>query len=171
MEVLKHKNKELEIKLPCSKITFISEEDSWILKEFPHWRFSGNYCKVSRYIKTEYGKAKEEYFIHRLIIGVVKGFEVDHINRNKLDNRRSNLRLASRGENSQNKAKAKNTTSKYRGVCYRPKLNKSKPWTGYISKNGKRFELGYFDNEVDAAKAYNKKAKELWGEFAYENKI
>lgn len=162
----------MEIKLPCGAICLIDKKDSWIRKVFTSWyKVRGHVC-CERYIKTKYGRAREKYYLHRLIIGsVVKGFEVDHINRNGLDNRRCNLRLATRGENTMNKVKSKKATSKYRGVCYRQSINKKNPWTAYIEKKGKRYELGYFKTENEAARAYNKKSKQLWGEFAFLNDV
>lgn len=160
-----------EFNLPSGEIFMISNEDLKLLEIFPTHRNVKGYVRLNRYIKTEYGFAREDQYLHVLIVGSVRGFEIDHINRNKLDNRRENLRLASRGENSQNKNKAYGTTSKYRGVCYRPKLNKSSPWTAYCSKNGVRYELGYFKTEVEAALAYNKKSLELWGSFSFQNEI
>lgn len=161
----------IEVILPCGRITLISNEDKKYLEIFPYWRYSCGYVSVTRYHKTEYGTAREDYRYHRILLNSPKGFEVDHINRNKLDNRRINLRLASRSENSANKAKAKGTTSIYRGVCYRVKINKKNPWGAYISKNKKRIELGYYPTEHDAALAYNKKSLEIYGDFAFLNEI
>lgn len=161
----------LEVKLPNGQITLISKQDEHLIEVFPYHNVYGNYFRISRYVKTEYGKAKEEYYFHRLIMEFPKGFDIDHINRNKLDNRRTNLRLCSRGENNMNKSKALGLTSKYRGVSYRPKSNSKNPWVAYISKKGVRYELGYFKDENSAALAYNEKAKELWKDFAFQNEI
>jgi hypothetical protein len=171
MKIIFENKEELHIELPCGKITKISAIDKKFIDIFPSWRFSGGYVRCSRYIKTKYSSVKEDLFLHRLIMGIVKGFEIDHANRDKLDNKRENLRRASRGENTHNKNKSKNTTSKYRGVCYRPKINKKNPWIAYVSKNKKVNYLGYFNSENEAAEIYNKKAKELWGDFAYQNII
>lgn len=131
-------------------------------------RFSGGYMKICRYLKTEFGTVKEEYYFHRLIMNFPKAFEIDHVNRNKLDNRIENLRLATRGENQVNKNKAKNCTSKYRGVSYN---NRQKKWVAYINHDGKRKHIGYFENEDEAAIAYNICSKEKYGQFAFINNI
>ena len=160
----------IEVSLPCGTTTKISQQDKWILEVFPIWRSIKNHIRVMRKIKTEYGFAREEYYLHRLILGApVKGFEIDHIDRDGLNNTRENLRLASRGENTYNKDKAVGTTSKYRGVACKRVNNRKNPWTAYISKAGKRYELGYFKTEKEAALAYDEKARELWGSFAFQN--
>lgn len=171
MTIISDDGQDIKIELPCGKLTIISKKDEWIIKTFSSFRSDKKgYVKASRYIKTEFGFAKEDCLLHRLIIGkIIKGFQIDHKNRNPLDNRRTNLRLATRGENAMNKAKAKGCTSKYRGVAYRPNHNKINPWISYVSKQKKQNYLGYFKTEKEAAIAYDKKSKELWGEFAFLN--
>lgn len=89
---------------------------------------------------------------------------VDHINLNKLDNRRCNLRIATHSQNSQNRDKLnKRCTSKYVGVRKTPQGN----WSAQI----KNKYLGRFDNEEDAARRYNEEALKLFGEHAYTNMI
>ncbi len=96
----------------------------------------------------------------REIMNAPAGLEVDHINGHTLDNRQSNLRICTHKENTWNKKK-KFGKSKYRGV-HKHSVNK---WRARISINGKRFCLGLFDNELDAHIAYDKKARELYGEY------
>jgi len=112
--------------------------------------------------------------MHRLIMGCTPGDGrvVDHKNGNKLDNRRENLRICSRGENASNRHKQANNTSGYKGVHWEATRGK---WIASIKRreNGKlkNFFLGRFDCKVEAAKAYNKRALELHGEFAILNKV
>jgi hypothetical protein len=112
--------------------------------------------------------------LHRYLVGLPFGDsrEVDHINGDGLDNRRVNLRICSRLENSRNRRKPANTSSRYLGVCWHVC---AKRWTARIqpSVNGKKkyTHLGYFDNEVDAALAYNTAATRLYGEFARLNEV
>lgn len=169
MKIVSELENYLEIKTSDGFVTKISKIDKKYCDDFPSWRIWGRYVRVTRYVKTEYGFAREDYYLHRLIMNKQKGFTVDHKNRDKLDNRRENLRLVTRSENGQNKAKAKGLTSIYRGVGHRPRSNKKNPWVAYISKDGIRYDLGYFNNEIDAAKAYDKKALELYGQHAYFN--
>lgn len=108
-------------------------------------------------------------FMHNLILPPKAGFKVDHKNRNGLDNRRNNLRLANNTQNAGNSGprnlwRGRETSSKYKGV-YRDKKNQMNPWCASFRKK----RLGAFATEIDAAKAYDKAAREAYGEFAYLN--
>lgn len=107
-------------------------------------------------------------FIHRIVTNAKKDELVDHINNNKNDNRLMNLRIATASQNSHNKLKQVGRSSKYIGVCFH---KRDKIWNAYITHEKKRYSLGYYENEIDAAKAYNKKALELFSEFANLNQL
>lgn len=158
----------LDITLPDGSITLVDEKNLWIKEVFPHWRKVGIHVRVTRYIKTEYGQAREEYYLHKLICKAPPGIEVDHINRNGLDNREENLRWATRSQNMANGTKLKVNTSGYRGVS-KYLRSKSNPWRAYCTKNKKVRHIGYFSTAEEAAKAYDKVAKEVHGRFAYQN--
>lgn len=91
-------------------------------------------------------------------------FLVDHKNGNGLDNRKSNLRLATHSENAQNSRHRKHTSSQYRGVSVRNGL-----WTALITQRGQQFYLGQFHSEEEAAKAYDAAALRMHGQFASLN--
>ena len=91
---------------------------------------------------------------------------VDHKDRNCLNNHLSNLRFCTRKENQHNRSKNKNGTSVYKGVCFYKPLNK---WLAQIKHNGLKIHLGYYTDESDAGRAYDRKAKELFKEFAVLN--
>ena len=106
--------------------------------------------------------------VSRLVLNAPKNKYVDHIDGDLSNNKKDNLRLCSLSQNQWNRKIQSNGTSKYKGVCLR--LNKkSKKWRAEICKNRKIYRIGLFDNEVEAAVAYNEKAKELFGEFAKLN--
>jgi len=93
--------------------------------------------------------------------------KIDHVNHNGLDNRRSNLRLATIQENQFNRQIQKTTkSSQYKGVSWETKQNK---WRPSIKFNNQNIHLGSFTSEEDAARAYDKVAKELFGEFCCLN--
>lgn len=111
-------------------------------------------------------------FIHRILLNAQPGQVCDHINGNTLDNRRENLRIVTTSQNAMNSDRpSSRRVSKYRGVS--PSASKKRSWTAQTMQrlNGKtnRYHLGTFKTEVEAAKAYDEKAKELFGEFARLN--
>lgn len=107
------------------------------------------------------------FYLHREIMNAQKGQIIDHINGDKLDNRKSNLRFCTDFENTKNRDKSNgNYTSKYKGVYLDKKRNK---WIAQITYNYKAINLGGFDTQEKAAQAYNEKAKELYKEFAKLN--
>ena len=130
----------------------------WVLLENlqnPHW---------AKYAKTKINN--KTVFMHRMIIQPEAGLIVDHINGNGLDNRRSNLRIVTSSQNSQNRI-TNYGTSKYKGVSW---YKSSKTWTAQIRKKGRQLKhLGYFKNEITAAKIYDEAALEYFGEFAQLN--
>lgn len=106
-------------------------------------------------------------FMHRFIMDAPQGTIIDHINRNALDNRKSNLRFCTKAENQRNRTSRQiNNTSGYKGVT---KVRNK--WAARISHQSKRIHLGYFVNIHQAAEAYNQAALKYFGDFANLNKI
>lgn len=125
--------------------------------------------------------ARGEYYLHNEVwermMGekLPKGFLVDHINGDKLDNRRVNLRLATRLDNEANKRKrltqgGKPPSSQYKGVS-KVKDGRKKCWRGTLTYEKQQKHLGAFFTEREAAEAYNEAAKEWFGEFAHLNEF
>jgi hypothetical protein len=109
--------------------------------------------------------------MHRHILGLSQGDpEVDHVNGDRLDNRRANLRFPpTRSEAMANQAKQQRlTSSRYKGVTW---SKYAKRWSAQIKINRKMRYLGYFDTQEEAALAYNAAAIEVWGEFAHPNVV
>ncbi len=106
--------------------------------------------------------------MHRYLMNSKNKEIIDHINHNKIDNRLHNLRISSSILNGHNKTKQQNTSSKYIGVCLNKQIGK---FQAQIIKEGKRYYLGCFKTEKEAAQAYNNKAIELYGKFANLNII
>lgn len=104
--------------------------------------------------------------MHRKILGVGIGVLVDHIDGDGLNNVRSNLRPATRAENSRNSRKQSNSTNDYKGITFDARAKK---WQALIRADGKSVSLGYFDTPEDGARAYDAAAKKCFGEFAHVN--
>lgn len=107
-----------------------------------------------------------KYRMHRVIMGCVHGDkkQVDHIDGNKLNNQRCNLRIATHSENERNRGKNKNNKSGHKGVSWHKKSNK---WQVHVMANRKSIYLGLFENIHDASLAYENAAKKLHGDFFY----
>lgn len=127
------------------------------------------YCfKQNKYKNNYYARAnidKKYIFMHSIIKPTKKGFINDHINRNGLDNRKQNLREATISQNRYN-SKSVDKTSIYKGVGY---YKWTKKYLSRIGINHKIIHLGYFENEIDAAKVYDQAAIKYFGEFACTN--
>ena len=104
--------------------------------------------------------------MHRVVLGTPDGLDTDHINERKLDNRRENLRVATRSQNKANRGLQANNPSGFRGV--RPWKGGPR-WQARIKVAGRGRHLGYFANAEDAARAYDAAAKEAFGEYARLN--
>lgn len=119
------------------------------------------------YMSEGYFKTGKNTLLHRYLMNASKDdLLVDHMNKNKLDNRISNLRFNTFAGNAHNKIKIENATSKYYGVYWQ---KTSQCWVACIMKDHIPYYLGRFDNEENAAAIYNIKARELYKEFANLN--
>jgi len=152
-----------QIELTQGYFAIVDDEDfEWLrkLKWFYFETDSGNcYAKTSIYIS----KSKSEHpYMHRMIMKANKGQQIDHRNRNGLDNQRLNLRFCNYSLNHANAKKRLNTSSNYKGVCW------DKARQRWMLQVGSK-HYGRFDDEIEAAKAYDTKAIELYGEFARTN--
>jgi len=123
------------------------------------------------FVNISKDKISKSFSIHRLVADAflenpLNKKCVDHIDGNPKNNMLSNLRWATLHENQGNRSKQENTSSKYKGVYFCKKIKK---WKAEIRINGKKKYLGCFKNEEDAARAYDEKAIEFFGEFAKLN--
>jgi hypothetical protein len=123
------------------------------------WRTCGNGYPG----RQEKGKL---IYMHRQIMDPPEGMCVDHIDCNQANNCRANLRLCTPNQNGRNRSKPVGTTSRFKGVSWHKATGK---WAATIHFKRQAFWLGYFVDEVEAARAYDAKAVELFGEFARPN--
>ena len=140
------------------------DDDDYDLISCRRWYRIKNGYAVSPSKPSDERKKRCYCYMHRLIMNAPKGLQVDHINGDKLDNRRVNLRLVNNSQNHGNRGKQANNSSGYKGVFYH---KKAKKWTARIGLKRKYKYLGLFSDPKDAYEAYLKAAKELHGEFMF----
>jgi hypothetical protein len=105
--------------------------------------------------------------MHRVIMGD-SNMDIDHVDGDRLNNQKSNLRFATRSQNMANSRPHKSSSSKYKGVTWDRYGGK---WKAAIMHHGKNYHIGRYSDELEAARAYNEKARELFGEYAYLNPV
>lgn len=128
----------------------------------------GRICGIAHWFTPSYTAMIASFIMNQ------PNVKYDHIDRNPLNNQKSNLRGCSRSQNSMNSTKRSNTSSKYKGVAYyKAALKTGSPlvWEAYLNRLGRRFYLGRYATEEEAARAYNAKASVVFGEFANLNKV
>lgn len=144
------------IPLSRGKVAIISAEDVPLTSGYAWSLHSSGYAQAR-------GHDGSNLLLHRLLLGFPDA-DIDHISGDKLDNRRSNLRVVNRSQNNMNLPRRSANESGYKGV-YR---NRDR-WAASIQAYGQRIHLGTFDTPEEAAKAYDSKALELHGNFARIN--
>ena len=157
------------------EVILVSNQD---YKKVSKWKW---WVKNGYAIREFYDNAKHRTIkMHRFILGLMSEVDrdiwVDHINRNRLDNRRSNLRRVTKVQSAYNRGKNRNSRSKYRGVTQvqnseNGKIVMYKTWSANIYFNDKHYYLGTHKTQEEAALAYNNAAKKFFGKYATLNAI
>lgn len=145
----------------------VDDEDYEFLSQWK-WAYdrSVGYAVSNRPTKDVRRGMSRKMYMHRMVLNTPDEYLTDHINGNRLDNTRSNLRICSQHENTYNSSSHKKTSSNYKGVHWFKAYNR---WQAYINFNGNRTNIGYFDSEEEAARAYDAEAFEKFGRFAKLN--
>jgi hypothetical protein len=155
------------IPLSQGKYAIVDPEDFERLNRHKWWAVKSG---TTFYAIRTAGRRRNTRYIrmHREVIRLPDHLVADHINHNGLDNRIANLRPATRAQNNYNRLiiKRKDSSSKYKGVAWKEDRKK---WRARLHFNGKLIFLGYFKDEIQAAKAYDQAAKKYYGQFAYLN--
>lgn len=154
-----------QIPLTQGKFALVDDEDFEYLNQ---WKW--HYLKVGYAARSVKKDNKKTYiYMHREINETVVGRHTDHINNDKLDNRRHNLRSATKGQNMANVGKrAHGASSRYKGVS----LDKrNRRWFSRICIGNNKIYLGRFSTEIEAAQSYNDAATKYHGEYALLNDI
>lgn len=159
------------IPLTQGKFTLVDNADyDWLNRYKWHTRSrDARCCYASRNIWISNSKRRPTP-LHRVILNAPDGIEVDHINGDGLDNRRSNLRLCSRNENARNRRLNCNSKTGFKGV-HLTRGNRKKPYRARIRLNGRRVVIGWYKTPEAAAQVYDLAALEHHGKFALTNKM
>lgn len=158
----------------------IDKENEHILDKYYWFIRPFKRGKGGTYVYEKYRKGHKQHFLHRIIMNAQPGQFVDHINGNTMDNRKSNLRFATKQENARNTNgnPTRRKYSKYHGVSFKRnsycKIDGTKStrryWIAQVHVNGKQFSKSC-KTEIEAAHAFNELAKKHFGEFARLNEI
>lgn len=155
---------------PLEKGLFtIVDDDIYDLFAQTHWTAARNKTVHYAIHYKRFGKFSRHYRLASLIMNPPLHLQIDHINRNTLDNRRANLRLVTHQQNQFNKSLSSANTSGFKGVAFQ-KHSPTKPWRAFININKKKVHVGYYRTAYEAAEAYDEAAKIHYGYFAATNK-
>ncbi len=158
------------ITLTQGQFAQVDDDDYEFLNQ---WKWQAQKGKTTYYaVRTDYSRGKRNrtlIYMHCLILDIIgTEFKGDHIDRNGLNDQRSNLRIATYSQNQANRRSFKNSSSKYLGVGWHKLTGK---WAAYIRKDDKQYHLGLYETEQDAATAYNKAAIIHHKDFANLNSV
>lgn len=156
-----------EITLTQGKLATIDDDDYTMINRYSWYALAAGPKKDYWYAATTINS--KPVLMHRMIMNVQgRSVKIDHFNHDGLDNRRINLRACTHADNMRNRVKKNPLTSKYKGVWFDSK-RKIKKWCAGIKINGKTIYIGSSVSEIEAAKLYDNKAREAFGEFALLN--
>jgi hypothetical protein len=159
----------VEIDLGKGNTAVIDDEDAGLVAGFKWYPMKTKEGKVYAAGWKHLPPGRFFVHLHRLIADARPGEIIDHIDRDPLNCRRNNLRRVTRQQNIWNTGPArKQRTSRYKGVFF---CGRAGRFRARIVYNRRQIYLGFFDSEEEAARAYNTKAAELFGEFAYLNPV
>lgn len=150
------------IPLSQNKVAIIDDEDFRWISQTKWFCHHGN-AETKRTI----GGRRVIISMAREIMKCPEGRVVDHINGDKLDNRKTNLRICTQAENTRNRGMSAHNSSGFKGVTFNKGV---KRWIACIRLNGKNKHLGCFDSPEDAARAYDMAAEKNYGQFARTNR-
>jgi len=161
----------MEIPLTRNSKATVDDADFDWLSQFKWYALPSRTTVYAARNSSKEGDKKHTIYMHREVWerhhGLIPdGMEIDHTSGNQLDNREKNLRLCTSSQNHRNRRNLTNHSSEYKGVFW-DKVNGR--WRATIQGGESTLSIGRFDSEIEAARAYDTKARELFGEFAATN--
>jgi HNH endonuclease len=151
-----------EIALTQGKVAIVDDGDyEWLSQ----WKWYARHAHGRWSAERRVGHSGPILYMHRVIIGAPVGLDVDHVNSNALDNRRANLRLATRSQNRANSRVRSDSITGVKGVR-EDKRRRQRRWQALIVVSGRWIHLGCYHNIENAAMAYRFAAQHYFGEFA-----
>ena len=157
--------------LSSGDVAIVDDEDFDRVSAFRWYLSTHGYAQ--RCAHRRLGEAGTTITMHRFVLGLPSDAGIDHINRDRLDNRKANLRRCTKSQNSANREmrgtwNGKRIVSRYKGVTWKAK---GSLWQARLGYQRRQIFLGYFSSEIEAARAYNRAALERFGEYARLNNI
>ncbi len=165
----------MELKTKNGYTFYIDDEDVAIVSKYKwygytpkRYRKDGGVSYYKPFIQANDRANSSTIRLHRLVMNAPKGTEIDHIDGDRCNNRKRNLRCCTGLQNKRNRSKNTNNTSGFKGVTWHKKAGK---WEAQLQRGARHSYLGLFERREEAARAYNKAALEWHGEFAKLNEI
>lgn len=164
--------KKIELHGAQTKYALVDDIDFLLLNGYRWHLNTGGYARLNPKGRYKSG-VRVQTLMHRILLVAPHEAQVDHINGDKLDNRRENLRLVTAQQNKFNQKLRciPNKSSKYKGVALMKKRRGTKVWMSRLMHNAKSIFLGYHTTQEGAARAYNRAAVDYFGQYARLNNL
>jgi len=154
-----------QLQLSKARFAMVDDDDFEWANQWK-WYFDGQYAAREQHVGGGGERDSIKLYLHRELMQTPTGLVTDHIDRDKLNNVRSNLRICTFSENINNGSRRVDNHSGYRGVTWH---KQREYWYARIKYQGKCTFLGSFKDKNEAAKAYDKASREIYGVVAYQN--
>jgi hypothetical protein len=158
-------------RIPLTKGYFalVDDEDFDYLNQWK-WQFNSGYANRVQYERIDRGIYRNKSIrMHRDLMSAPNNMQVDHIDGDKLNNQKANLRICTAAQNSRNRRPHVDGTSEFKGVYYDKKTRSTRKWKAQITLDYKNYNIGRFSTQEEAAAAYDRKSIELHGEYGRRN--